>query len=419
MPLTALPVDLPDHAVHAMAQDTDSDGRDEIIVGSRTEHDDGPDGTVLTTLEFASPLALSDTDRIDLGRRAMVWDGRYAVDAVGLVSLSPRGVLVSRSNPLTSLGETTPSWGKVVHELDGREVLVLWSDGAYRLYETNGDEVLTVKAPATGVVEGTARAGGEGIDVTVKQPPLSMGDVDGDGSDELLLPGPTEVVVFGTNGDRSVIQLPQRIVAKEGDDERWVTAVRFEDLDGDGKVDLLVSEMAGDGSFFASTAEVTWYRGTGTSFVTGSTLSTGTGSWEVYLRDIDADGDLDLLIPQVDIGVTSLARGLVSKRIPVQLSLYTNNGSGFDPALVILQTFVDLDEPTTAWTVDADLDRDGQVDLVYIEGAEVIAVRLDGTEIGRMSSRKTDSILTADVDGDGVREVFLWGESTAMLVSVE
>jgi hypothetical protein len=416
MPLTALPVDLPEHAVHAVARDTDGDGSDEIVVSSRTLHEDGPDGLVLTTLDFASPKALADTDRIDLGRRAMVWDGRFAVGGVGLVSLSPRGVLAPMTTALTSLGETTPTWGRLLYELDGRPVLVVWANGVYSVHETDGGWVMSSQAPATGKLKATDRAGGQGIDVTVQQPPLFIGDLDGDGHDDLLMPFANELWV---NGGEKKLPLPQRIIAKEGDDERWVTAVQFEDLDGDGKLDLLVSEMAGDGSFFGSTAEVTWYRGTGSGFVSPQTLSTGTGSWDVYLRDVDGDGDLDLLIPQVDIGVTSLARGLVSKQIPVQLSLYTNNAGTFDAGRLILQTFVDLDDPTTAWTVDADLDRDGQVDLVYIEGAEVIAVRMDGTEIGRMNSRKADNILTADVDGDGVREVFLWGEGGALLLSWE
>ena len=86
---------------------------------------------------------------------------------------------------------------------------------------------------------------------------------------------------------------------------------------------------------------------------------------------------------------------------------------------MVLQTSVDLDEPTTAWTADADLDGDGLSELVYIEGTQVIVRSLDGTELGRTNSLGATELVTADVDGDGRREVFAWGEDRGVLITLE
>lgn len=424
MPLAAIALELPEHCVHAVAQDTDADGRDEIVVGCRTLRQDGPDALVLTLLDFDDQGRLQDTDLIDLGTRAMLWDGRYAVDGLGLVSLTPRGRLASKTTPLASLGQTTPIWAPLRVELNGAPLLLLWAGGQYHLYTESGDLLASVKAPSTGDLEARDRAGGFGVDQTLRAPPLAIGDVDGDGSEDLILPVGDQATVWFSRGgglavEQAVLKLPKRIEARDGDDERWVTAAAWEDLDGDGRVDLLLSEMAGDGSFFGSTAELSWYRGTGGGFELAQTLTTGTGSWEVVLRDVDSDGDLDLVIPQVDIGVSSLARGLVSKRIPVQLSLYRNETGRFDGGAVLLQTFVDLDDPNTAWTVDADLDGDGRAELVFIEGQSLHVRRLEGVELGVLDARGATELITADVDGDGVREVVAWGEGGALLVWYE
>lgn len=176
----------------------------------------------------------------------------------------------------------------------------------------------------------------------------AFGDLDGDGSLDLLLGGWGPRIAWyratGRNGDGT----PQFALV----DSAMVTITRgsnttpaLGDLDGDGDLDLLIGEASGT---------LNYYRNEGTRTVPRFVLVSD--EWEgidigrrssPHLADLDGDGDLDLLVGSEVDGVV----------------LFRNDGTRTTPRFVRDSTF-QLDAPALAAPAFGDLDGDGRMNLL-------------------------------------------------------
>jgi predicted outer membrane repeat protein len=155
----------------------------------------------------------------------------------------------------------------------------------------------------------------------------------------------------------------------------------FGDLNGDGRDDLITVNN-GDGS-------VSILRNTGSALDTPSTLSVGSFPEALTIKDLDNDGDQDIVVSV--IGATSLQRELLIARndttVPETITLTdigTPQASGYVPTLVST----------------GDFDADGFEDLVSITEL----VPLTGHTLPSLTVMINTTVITCsgdfDVDGD-------------------
>ncbi|MCA8954029.1 MAG: VCBS repeat-containing protein, partial [Planctomycetes bacterium] len=214
------------------------------------------------------------------------------------------------------------------------------------------------------------------------------GDLDGDGADDLVVIGHSDVDVMINAGNGTLAHRATVFVAQG----RLATGTLF-DADGDGDLDLLA--LAGDPLGYSSGG------------IPGVAFNDGAGNLArnfaktvpnmqlqgllVLAEDLDGDGDLDLTMIQ--------NRGF--QTVPDTIVVWENDGSGsFVDATAARAPSVGTCEAALA----GDLDGDGHQDLLLSIGAPTgpMLLMYDGTAyVDRSSLLPGYPLALGDVDGDG------------------
>ncbi len=125
-----------------------------------------------------------------------------------------------------------------------------------------------------------------------------------------------------------------------------VSDVRAGDLDGDGDLDLSVAQFGYD------QGETRWMENLGGWRFESHVLQTLSGAINAEIADVDGDRDLDIV-------------SLVSQEWE-EIYVFVNDGHGaFTPTRVFGASNEDFG---SSWISLADLDRDGDVDVIYSNG---------------------------------------------------
>ncbi len=436
MPLVAVPLDLPPDVVEVRAGDVDADGRAELVWVSRVPAASGPDGVRLTVHHIDEEGRLAGTDTLDLGREPLLWDvegGLWGVAGTGPVAVEAGGLrpLADVTTVLSALGPTTPAAADVVTDLDGDGVpeVLFHTRGQLRAISVDGTDRGGVRATASGELGGRDRSGGRTQLVGVSWPAVVLEDFDGDGIRDVLLPDGATLRVHLTGDQlgartRSVrlpLDLdPDRDPAARGAQRKELARSWFRDVDADGRVDLVTMHWVVDGSWFGSRAEITLYRNTGDGFGAGTAVTTPSSPVETRLLDLDGDGDLDLLVPQVDTGLGNLARAMLARRVQVDALVHDLDGGRFAAEARSLRTLsVPVDDPDAlAVKLDGDIDGDGFLDAVLLDGEAPLAVHRGGAAGIAEDPWATLAVprppgeaplFVHDLTGDGRAEVVVWG----------
>lgn len=221
-----------------------------------------------------------------------------------------------------------------------------------------------------------------------------------------------EVIILENDGDE---KFTKHVVAKE---IQRVTDVRGGDLDGDGDMDLSVAQ------FGYTQGQVQWFENLGDWNFAQHQLINKSGAIHAPISDIDNDGDLDIV-------------ALLSQEWETVYG-FVNNGSG-NFTTEILHDVADADFSSSGITI-ADLDQDGDDDVVWTNGDAFVAVDyrplpthgvqwLDNTGDLKFSYHRIGQLdgaygpCVVDLDGDGdldivtVAEFAHWDDSeTASIV---
>jgi hypothetical protein len=437
VPLVALPIVLPADLAEVRSGDVDGDGRDELILVSRKPMDAGrtPDAVSLTVVRFGPDGRELGRRAVDLGQRPVLWDvqgGLWGIDGQGATNLLTGQRVVEQATLLAGLGLTTPMAVDLAHDLegDGKAELFLPIRGGYAVEGVDGRSWGELHATGEGSMRGRSVGGGMQLDVGRTMPTLAVADVDGDNrqdpvlfdgdraltwkSGEGSLTGPTRQSLPFNLDPRDD---PGRTVVK-GEVRREVADAWLQDVDGDGRADLGLHQWVLDGSWFGSTAEFVSARGGGGTFSAPQVVRTKQAAVQVQRVDYESDGDIDLLVAELDLGVGNLARGLVQRSVRVDVNLYAWTGGVYAIEPVLLRrldfSIEEADQPRIA--VEADITGDGIVDLVTDDGLSVL--RVYGGSASGFSAAATGEVAVMrhprgevavmDLTGDGTAEVVIW-----------
>jgi len=421
-----LPLALPFAVEALMATDVDGDGVAELVASGRAG-----DARQLAVVSIDESPRVRE---VSLGAQAAWWDAAHGIwlaDGAGLRRMDRAGFEVALITPLAGLGPALPERAPLVYDLDGdrQAELLVWAGGRLHGYDHDGTSLGSAPLAARGSLSADRASGGTRLAVSQETPPFIVEDADGDGLRDILVVDGDALVVHLTGPGCALAAetlrwaLPEALedpLFQTGEAREYTTDVHLRDLNGDGRVDLLLHRIVSDGSLFGTDAEVRVWRGTGAGFGDPQRLPVEGGSAEVFPVDLDGDGDLELITLQVDLDAVGLARGLIDGRVKVRLLAWSAGEGGYGAPTALGEVRVPIVEGGASWNVFADLDGDGFKDLALHRDGELSV--WPGTPGGFPASGPTattteavDELLVADLDGDGAAELISWARGAARL----
>jgi hypothetical protein len=225
-------------------------------------------------------------------------------------------------------------------------------------------------------------------------PRVMAADVDGNGSADIVSSTRHEVRVFLRRPDGAFDREPTRVLSPALVSERdhisgsGGVSIQAQDLNGDGRADLLLSELAGGITSARMRSAVLLNR--------DGTWSFSRRDWEIDSGnevatdmpiDTNGDGRPELLRVTVELSVVELIEALLTRSIDIRASLYRPSETGtFEKtpwSKRDLAVPIDFDTFRArgflpSWI--ADLNADGHLDLLDSGGGDEIEVYLGGPE---------------------------------------
>jgi hypothetical protein len=305
-------------------------------------------------------------------------------------------------SPLLTSGYNAPAFGDLSG--DGRADLVVGVlGGAYNPLRTSAENLFYLARGAGPAWEVRSRRLLPVLDIGSESVP-ALADLDDDGDLDLVLSNKLDPSDLQTSsvyrlenvGTAERPELRMRAPLELG--RRFHAAPAFADLDGDGRLDVLLGQWG---------PRLAWYRGTADGFQAADTalVAISRGSNTVpALGDLDGDEDLDLVVGE--------ASGW--------LNYYRNDGDARTPRFVLVSDEFDkIRIGRRSAPALTDMDRDGDLDLLV--GSENDGLALFRNQGSRSTARLVrDSafqieapVLAApaagDLDGDGDVELVVGG----------
>jgi hypothetical protein len=438
-------------AVAAEIADLDGDGRADLLVIAVSGVP--PDETRAIRVHFQDPdgrLPGAPSWEAPLPRAAAVYDVAD-VDAqpgAELVLLERDGLAV------LSLASRVPRW---------REILSPSTPTAAVLPDERGIERVRLVRPALGGVRflvpglgeaavlgpdgevlGRLRVGGRAnyfamprpgplvseseIDLYLDVPHLDVADVDGDGRADVVSSTRHALRVFRQRPDGRFPsepdgELPLRLISAD-DHVRNSGSVRvaLADVDGDGRADLLVTRASGGVLRAVTQTRIHRNRDGGWDLAHPDQIYENRGGVVVdQLVDLDGDGRPELMRAFTPLGLVDLAQFFLQRAIHADASVYRAEADGrfatkpaYERDFRLGMNFETMRLRGFVPTLEADVNGDGQRDLVASGDGAAIEVYLGGPEYRfaqRQARQELDSGGRAsfgDLDGDGLSDLAIY-----------
>ncbi|WP_205503464.1 FG-GAP-like repeat-containing protein [Rufibacter psychrotolerans] len=234
---------------------------------------------------------------------------------------------------------------------------------------------------------------------------VSVADLDGDGKAEVITTNSlaNTVSILKNSSSRENIAFTAALELAAGVDPKEIATV---DLDGDGKLDLVVTNfnrgLASTISVFRNTS-----AGNAISFAPQAEYATGNGTIGLSIADLNSDGKPDIVVGSGNSGFFSVFRNTTA--LPGTITLATK------------QDFTLLTHPNNLTT--ADLDQDGKEDLITsnFSSHNISLFRNTSSKGGPISfagridlSTGTHPIhvITGDLDGDQKADIAVTNYTT-------
>ncbi|MEL6349203.1 MAG: FG-GAP-like repeat-containing protein, partial [Myxococcota bacterium] len=243
---------------------------------------------------------------------------------------------------------------------------------------------------------------------------LEIGDVDGDGKDEFVIASHDAGVVAVYNppdaegGEAEVIELDQQA-------DIFVHEIEIGDIDGDGQKEFFATPTGRNKANSSQSGQMVMYRWDGEAYKKTLVDPFGkTHAKEILVTDIDGDGKSELFsVVEAEASGPSITK-------PVEIRQYTLSEDGTLFSYTVIGTIQDRQ---TRFLVPGDFDQDGKQELVaaamrsglwLFDSQEDAKGKSDEehtpwkkTQIDPISSGFEHTTLAADLDGDGVLELYV------------
>ncbi|MCZ6858577.1 MAG: VCBS repeat-containing protein [Gemmatimonadetes bacterium] len=363
------------------------------------------------SLHGANTMAFEDIDQD--GDQDFFWGdffeaGLLFIENIGNCAtpvLTGEPVAFPVENPLQSSGYNAPAFGDVDGDGDV-DLFVGVLGGAFNPNRTTIDNLLFYENEEDGFTARTRRFI-TNVDMGSESIP-AFADLDGDGDLDLLLSNkidPEQLhtsLIFRFENQGTATRPDFQRAGKMNLEGLYHYAPAFADLDADGDLDMLLGSWK---------ANIAWHRNDGTAkeprfeLVDSAYVTITRGSNTTpTLVDIDADGDQDLFI-----GESSGA-----------INFYRNVGTPSSPNFeFVSDRFSDIDIGRRSVPTFADLDQDGDQDLlVGSESDGLTFFRNTGTPQAAVFVEDTTFNVDVpplsvpvfvDIDGDGDLDLFVGG----------
>jgi hypothetical protein len=266
----------------------------------------------------------------------------------------------------------------------------------------------------------------------VSWPNFELGDDDGDGAPDLFALHRFGASVFRSRDGALTREPARRSrlrpfpPAEELRHE--VTSVRLfaRDVDADGLTDLVVQRNTGTLLGSRSRTDVFANGGAGADLAgpASASLELAEGLAAIAVEDLDGDGRRELLQTRLAFGIVQVIRVLVTREVEAELRIFSARGAGLSELVESwrgdLRLPLDFDEGRVAGlvpTVEGDWNGDGRKDLLHGAGAGQLAIRLGeagelGPRFGGSAARQAipagDLARVGDLDGDALDDLVLF-----------
>lgn len=242
---------------------------------------------------------------------------------------------------------------------------------------------------------------------------MLSGDIDGDGKPDAVVVGTTTsnplISLYHNTSAPGIIEENTFAAPVNLTGSQYSEAAVLEDLDNDGKPDLIVANRIDNTiSIYRNTAVAGSLSAT--SFAAPVHLVTGTSPVSIAVADVDGDGKRDIAVSEQNNFTVSLFRNIATAG-----SITTGS---FDAKVGFYQG------STPRGIALADIDGDGAPDLIVAQSQQNrFSVRRNTASPGSItansfgapayfSTSSATEIVTADLDGDGKLDIIARGESS-------
>lgn len=296
--------------------------------------------------------------------------------------------------------------------------LDLYRKDASGIYATNAAMHIDLRTRISAEGETTERDRISGVSASFHFPDITIADQNGDGLKDIIATIDDRLQVYPQLPDGSFTPEPTANIdfdirtqeEKQREDTELRTVVA--DLNSDGYADALATKTTAKGlSSLRSVINLFWGSPTGYPQVPHQVIiSEGSISTVMNLRDVNGDGDLDLIMPSLKLSITAIIRILITRNIPITFNIFLcHDGQRYSDRPdfskeVKFKIDFEGESDTQAMTLDGDYNGDGINDFVLATDNDRLSIYLGSREEKELFSRKPASEIEADAFGDLVAE---------------